>query len=105
MLLCISRVLIGVNQQLERKSKSILFIVYWKKQHSPWSRCEASGELTNRPGPPSPPTHLSYFSMASTHLLRPSAADDAERTLSGSKSGFSEYLARITFITFAGILS
>ena len=50
MLLCISRVLIGVNQQLERKSKSIIIIVYCKKQHSPWSPCEASGEVTNRPG-------------------------------------------------------
>ena len=42
---------------------------------------------------------LSYISIASTHLHRPSAADEAFLTLAGSNSGLEAYSPLIFFMT------
>ena len=50
-------------------------------------------------------TYRSYFSMASTQRQRPSQALDTVAIFSGTKSGLVMYLARITFVYAAGMLS
>lgn len=50
-------------------------------------------------------SHLSYLSMAQTHLHIPSAAAEAVRIFSGTKSGLVMYLLRMTDMNCGEMLS